>query len=144
MFRALEIRDRASHLRMRSWAVRLDPAAAWRAQAVARSRAEFAMGTDLARRHLRIRVNLLTGCPEALPLAFAGAITRSRIWAEPSAAAPPRSSLYCTAGTSMWMSMRSRRGPEIFAHSAGSSAGTHHSLDLSLNSRKGRIHAAAA
>ena len=37
--------------------------------------------------------------------------TRVRISAEPSAEAPPRSSLYWTAGTSMWMSMRSSKGP---------------------------------
>src|SRR5258708_11802061 len=37
-------------------------------------------------------------------------MTHERISAEPSAAAPPRSSLYGTAGTSIWISMRSRSG----------------------------------
>src|SRR5208283_846203 len=42
------------------------------------------------------------------------AITRARTAAESSEDDGARNSLYFTAGTSMWMSMRSSSGPEIF------------------------------
>ena len=39
----------------------------------------------------------------------------ARVRESPPIPRPPRSSLYCTAGTSMWMSIRSSSGPEILA-----------------------------
>jgi hypothetical protein len=78
----------------------------------------FAFGVDRAvladesGRHLSVRVDAFFA-REAFGLAGAR-ITRWRIAAEPSMTASPRSSLYFTAGTSMWMSMRSSSGPEIF------------------------------
>ena len=57
--------------------------------------AQLAVGANLAGGHLGVGVDFFAGLPEALAAGVSrAAITRSRICAEPSAAAPPRSSLY--------------------------------------------------
>ncbi len=71
--------------------------------------------------------------------------TRARISSDPSAAVPPRNSLYCTAGTSIWMSIRSSSGPDTFETYLWIIGGVHiHSRDLSLKYPQGHGFIAAA
>ena len=93
-----------------------------------RIRRQLAVRPYLLRPHLRVRIDLPRRRPSPLPFVRSSGLRKPLMLPLPRRQhplpylrrtlrrRPPRNSLYCTAGTSIWMSIRSSSGPRHLGH----------------------------